>query len=344
VALIRPVILSGGAGTRLWPLSTPELPKQFAPLTGGDSLFVQALQRLAGQPGVSSPIVVTGSAHTKLVAAAAAVSGVDIHLILVEPEGRNTAPASLAAALSSEPADVLAILPSDHLIRDPNAFADAVIQSVGYAAGGSVVTFGVVPSRAETGYGYIELGEPLSGAFRVSRFKEKPGLKEAERLTADGNHVWNSGMFVVSAAGLLMKAQRHCPEILDGVTAAMRAPVDGIVELGAEFLNVERVSLDHAIMEKTEEAVVMPIDVGWDDVGSFEAMWSISKKDDRGNVTSGEVVLIDVEGSLVKATSRTVAVAGVSDVVVVETPDAVLVVPRDQSQLVKDLAERVESD
>ncbi len=338
------MILSGGAGTRLWPLSTPGFPKQFATLTGEDSLFTQALHRLAGRPGVSPPIVVTGSAHAELVKVFAAESGVDIHLILVEPAGRNTAPASLAAALSSDPDDVLVILPSDHLIRDQGAFADAVIHSVEYAVEGSVVTFGVVPSRAETGYGYIELGEPLPGAFRVRRFKEKPDQEEAERLTSGGNHVWNSGMFVVSAAGLLMEASRHCPVILAGVTAAMRAPVDGIVELGAEFLNVERISLDHAIMEKTENAIVMPIDVGWDDVGSFEALWSIAEKDDRGNVTSGDTVLIDVEGSLVKATSRTVAVAGVSDVVVVETPDVVLVVPRNQSQMVRDLAERAESD
>ena len=338
------MILSGGAGTRLWPLSTPGFPKQFATLTGEDSLFTQALHRLAGRPGVSPPIVVTGSAHAELVKVFAAESGVDIHLILVEPAGRNTAPASLAAALSSDPDDVLVILPSDHLIRDQGAFADAVIRSVEYAAEGSVVTFGVVPSRAETGYGYIELGEPLPGAFRVRRFKEKPDQEEAERLTSGGNHVWNSGMFVVSAAGLLMEASRHCPVILAGVTAAMRAPVDGIVELGAEFLNVERISLDHAIMEKTENAIVMPIDVGWDDVGSFEALWSIAEKDGRGNVTAGDTVLIDVEGSLVKATSRTVAVAGVSDVVVVETPDVVLVVPRNQSQMVRDLAERAESD
>ncbi len=338
------MILSGGAGTRLWPLSTPGFPKQFATLTGEDSLFTQALHRLAGRPGVSPPIVVTGSAHAELVKVFAAESGVDIHLILVEPAGRNTAPASLAAALSSDPDDVLVILPSDHLIRAHDVFADAVIRSVEYAAEGSVVTFGVVPSRAETGYGYIELGEPLPGAFRVRRFKEKPDQEEAERLTSGGNHVWNSGMFVVSAAGLLMEASRHCPVILAGVTAAMRAPVDGIVELGAEFLNVERISLDHAIMEKTENAIVMPIDVGWDDVGSFEALWSIAEKDDRGNVTSGDTVLIDVEGSLVKATSRTVAVAGVSDVVVVETPDVVLVVPRNQSQMVRDLAERAESD
>jgi mannose-1-phosphate guanylyltransferase/mannose-6-phosphate isomerase len=338
------VILSGGAGTRLWPLSTPGFPKQFATLTGEDSLFTQALHRLAGRPGVSPPIVVTGSAHAELVKVFAAESGVDIHLVLVEPAGRNTAPASLAAALSSDPDDVLVILPSDHLIRDQGAFADAVIRSVEYAAEGSVVTFGVVPSRAETGYGYIELGEPLPGAYKVRRFKEKPDQEEAERLTSGGNHVWNSGMFVVSAAGLLMEASRHCPVILAGVTAAMRAPVDGIVELGAEFLNVERISLDHAIMEKTENAIVMPIDVGWDDVGSFEALWSIAEKDGRGNVTSGDTVLIDVEGSLVKATSRTVAVAGVSDVVVVETPDVVLVVPRNQSQMVRDLAERAESD
>lgn len=307
-------------------------------------MFVQALRRLAGQPGVSPPIVVTGSAHTHLVEAAVGDSGVGIHLVLVEPEGRNTAPAALAAALSSEPTDVLAILPSDHLIRDREGFADAVIRSVEHALEGSLVTFGVRPSRVETGYGYIELGEPLSGALKVRRFKEKPDRDEAERLTSDGNHVWNSGMFVVSAGNLLTEARRHCPEILQGVAAAMGAPVDGVVELGAEFLDVEGISLDRAILEKTEQAVVMPIDVGWNDVGSFEALWSISEKDGQGNVTSGDTVLLDVEDSLVTATSRTVAVAGISDVVVVETPDAVLVVPRSQSQLVRDLVERVEPD
>lgn len=344
MVLIRPVILSGGAGTRLWPLSTPDLPKQFAPLVEGETLFVRALQLLAAQPGVSQPIVVTGSVHVGLVADSVSAADVAPHLILAEPDGRNTAPAALAAALSSAPDDVLVILPSDHLIRDPDTFAASVVAAVELAVEGSVVTFGVVPNRAETGYGYIELGRPLSGAFKVRSFKEKPGREDAQRMTSDGDHLWNSGTFVVSAAVLLMEAQRHCPDVLAAVSAAMRARIDGVSELGPEFLKVEKISLDHAIMEKTDKAVVMPVDVGWDDVGSFEALWSISEKDDRENVVSGDTALIDVDGSLVRATSRTVAVAGVSDVIVVETPEAVLVVPRNQSQLVRDLAALVEPD
>jgi mannose-1-phosphate guanylyltransferase/mannose-6-phosphate isomerase len=193
------------------------------------------------------------------------------------------------------------------------------------------------------------MGDPLSGDTRASdvrRFKEKPDLPEAVLLASSGRHVWNSGMFVTTAGTLLNEAQHHCPGLLQGVASAIGddPPIGDIVELGAEFREVDSISLDHAIMEKTKEAVVMPIDVGWDDVGSFEALWAVSDKDDQGNVTSGETVLIEVGGSFVKATSRIVAVAGLDDVVVVETPDAVLVVSRDKSQLVKDLLRRVESD
>lgn len=309
---------------------------------------MRTLSRLEGRPGVGAPIVVTGAAHVGLVDAERTRAGIDLFICLVEPEPRNTAPAVIAAALVSAKEDVLVILPSDHLIRDEGEFVAAVQKSVSLATEGRIVTFGIIPTRAETGYGYIEKGDPVSAgtrAFAVRRFKEKPDQEEADMLAASGNCYWNSGIFVTTAGTLLREAERYCPKILGGVTSALGdRPVGEAVELGEGFREVDSISLDHAIMEKTKEAVVMPIDVGWDDVGSFEALWSVSDKDDQGNVTSGETVLIDVGDSLVKATSRTVAVAGLNDVVVVETADAVLVVPRDKSQLVKDLLGRVESD
>ena len=336
------MILSGGAGTRLWPLSTHDQPKQFAPLLPDGSLFTSTLTRLDGTEGVSPPIVVTGAAHSALVTVAASEADVTPHLMIVEPEGRNTAPAAIAAASVSDPEDVLAILPSDHLIGDVEAFSAAVLESVPHAREGRIVTFGITPTRPETGYGYIELGEDAAGAYRVRRFKEKPDLEEAKRLVATGNHLWNSGIFVVMAQALIEEADLLCPEVLRLVKAARREPVEGVLELGSEFGEVEKISFDIAIMEKTERAVIMPIDVGWDDIGSFEALWSVSDKDASGNVVSGDAVLIDVEGSYVKATSRKVAVAGLTDVVVVETPDAVLVVPREQAQMVRDLARRLD--
>ena len=340
--MIRPVILSGGAGTRLWPLSTTTLPKQFATLLPGGSLFARTVNRLNTLEGVVAPFFVTGSAHAGLAAETAADVGVTADLTIIEPEGRNTAPAALAAALCASPEEILVILPSDHLIADVNAFVAVVATAARQAEDGSIVTFGVTPTRVETGYGYIRMGDPVGRGFAVERFKEKPGHDEAARLLSDGSYLWNSGMFVVAAATLVEEASHHCPEILVGVKRSLRPVESGKVVLGDEFGDVQSISFDHAIMEKTRRAVVMPIDVGWDDVGSFEVLWEVSEKDDLGNLTSGATVLRDVSNSYVRATSRTVAVAGMSDVVVIETPEAVLVVPRDRAQAVHDLA--IEAD
>lgn len=341
---IRPVVLSGGSGTRLWPVSTPNLPKQFASLIGGSSLFERTIQRLAPLPETAAPIVITGAGHVELVRATAARAKIDPGLIIVEPMGRNTAPAAMAAALVSDPDDVLVILPSDHLIGDEEGFREAVTRAVEVAAAGHIVTFGIVPRSAETGYGYIEKGPGLDGAFEVERFKEKPELEEAERLYSDGKHLWNSGIFVVTAQLLVDEAARHAPEILEGVKRAMSGPHDDILELREEFGSVEKISFDHAVMEKTSTAAVVPLEVGWDDVGSFDALWAVSDQDEHGNVVSGDVVALDVAGSLVLATSRHVAVAGMDDVVVVETPEAVLVLPRSRSQEVKHLIEDAGTD
>lgn len=337
------MVLSGGSGTRLWPLSTPQLPKQFVPLFQGRSLFELTLSRLAGLPGAAGPTIVTGSRHVSLVDRALAASGVEGFRIIVEPVGRNTAPAALSAALSAGGDDVLVIAPSDHLISDTEAFQEAVVTSAELADEGAIVTFGIEPSRPETGYGYIELGDPHDdAAYRVARFREKPDLGTATSMSTDGRHVWNSGMFVARADNLLEEARRHCPQVLEAVEASMPRAGGARVELGPSFREVEPISIDYAIMEKTSQALVLPIEVGWDDVGSYQSLLAAIGRDDRGNHVSGSVILDGVERSFIWASSRTVAVAGMSDVVVVETEDAVLVLPIERSQEVRDLAGRVD--
>lgn len=340
--VIRPVILSGGAGTRLWPLSTRQSPKQFLSLLE-EPLFEATLRRMRGIPGAGPMIVVTGAEHVPAVDEAIAATEAEVTAVLVEPSGRNTAPAVVAAALVSHPEEVLVVLPSDHLIADDAAFAEAVTEAVELASKGDLVTFGIEPTRAETGYGYIEKGAVIEGGFRVARFKEKPDDEEAERLLARGGHLWNSGMFVFTVGRILEEARRHVPEVVEGVTGALPAQRSGKIRLGDGFSEVTSISVDHAVMENTGHAVVVPLDAGWSDIGSWQAVWALSSRDDAGNVLSGDVVALDVTGSYVRSGSRTIAIAGVDDLVVVETPEVVLIVPREKAQLVRDLAARANS-
>lgn len=319
----------------MWPLSTSQLPKQFVDLLGGRSLFERTLERL---PDASPPIIVAGASHSSLVAEACQRSGVEPRVVILEPAGRNTAAASIAGALVAEPRDVLVILPSDHLIAEPAIFRRLVEEAAEHAAQGSIVVFGITPSRPETGFGYIRAGEERSGAFGVTEFVEKPGLPRAKEMIEDGRYLWNSGMFVLTAATLLSEARDSNPSLVAGVESAMRPSHNGLIEMGEEFAKVESISFDHAVMEKTGKGVVIPLEAGWDDVGSFQSLWQASKRDADGNAVEGDVVLREVTGSLIKATSRRVAVAGLEDVVIIETPDVVLVVPREQAQLVRDLA------
>jgi mannose-1-phosphate guanylyltransferase/mannose-6-phosphate isomerase len=342
---LRPVVLSGGSGTRLWPLSTPDLPKQFVSLFDNRSLFDLTIARVVGIPGAERPIVVTGSGHLALVEQAMSASSVDGSVIVVEPAGRNTAPAAIAAALMAKSDDILVIVPSDHLIADVEGFRAGVAEAARHAADGAIVTFGIEPSRPETGYGYIEIGDSAGGeAFSVRRFTEKPGVDEAAAMAGDGRHLWNSGMFVARADQFVAEASVHCPAILEGVERSLPPDGDGTVHLGESFESVEAISIDYAIMEKTDRALIVPLDVGWSDVGSYQSLLEASDRDGRGNHVSGKVALVDVEGSLVVATARRVAVVGLSEVVVVETEEAVLVIPLDRSQEVRDIAERVERD
>ena len=339
IPAIRPVILSGGAGTRLWPLSRRESPKQFLELLD-EPLFEATLRRAGKIPGAGPATVVTGAEHVAAVEKAVAAASAEVAAVLIEPSGRNTAPAVIAAALVSDLEDVLLVLPADHLISDGAAFTAAVGRAADLARGGELVTFGIEPTRAETGYGYIEKGGVIAGGFRVASFKEKPAAEEAARLFADGAHLWNSGMFVFTAGRIIEEAQRYVPELVTGVSRAMPAGRSGMLTMGDEFAEVASISVDHAIMERTVHAVVVALDVGWSDVGSWQTVWEQSAKDDSGNVVSGEVLTFDVADSYIRSTSRTIAIAGVEGLVVVETPDVVLIVPVDKSQLVKDLAAR----
>jgi len=340
---VRPVILSGGAGTRLWPLSTEPNPKQFLDLMGG-SLFEATLTRLDGLSNLAPLLIITGALHLDAVDRVVRATRSEIESVVVEPQGRNTAPAIIAAALLSDPDDVLVVLPADHLIEDREGFVGAVETAVSIAREGALVLFGVVPDRPETGYGYIETGSPVGAALEVVAFKEKPDAGQAGQLAADGRHLWNSGMFVFTARAILEQCALICPDLLAGVRAAIPDQRGPRIDLAPGFAENPAISIDHAVMEHTKQGLVVPIDVGWSDVGSWEAVWENSPHDASGNVLVGEVASRDVTGSYIQATSRLVAVAGIEDLVVIETPEAVLIVPRRKSQLVREIVADLADD
>jgi len=300
------------------------------------------LTRLEGLAGAESPIVVTGNRHLALVGEELAGIGLEPRAVIVEPVGRNTAPAAIAAALVADEDEVLVILPSDHLIEDDEAFRSALGVAAAHAARGGIITFGIRPTRPETGYGYIEVGRALDGVFAVARFKEKPGPAEAGELAEDGKHLWNAGIFVVGAGQLLDEAEKQHPDLVGAVRAAMPDPHGQVVELGDGFADIDPISIDYAIMEGTTNALVLPLDAGWDDVGSYVSLLHAAERDADGNHSDGDVFLEDVTGSFVKATSRKVVVAGLEDVVVVETPEVVLVMPLNRSQEVRRIQHEVD--
>lgn len=344
-----PVLLSGGIGSRLWPVSTLALPKQLQPLTGGHTMIQATAIRVAGiDAGIHKaqpPIVVCGDRHAEEIRRQLADVGIPPALLIGEPVGKNTAAAIALAALAAPGDATLLVLPSDHVILDRDAFNDAALQAVEAARSGRLVMFGIIPDRPETGYGYIEVAERTdSQVLDVVAFVEKPDMETAAAFVSDGRHFWNGGMFAFTADVVLAALQKHAPEVLEGVRAAMAdaIAVDGIVRPGPEFESLPSISFDHAVMEHTELAAVIPLDAGWSDVGSWATLWEIGERDESGNVVRGDVTAIDVRDSLLWSDTRTMAVVGLDNVVVVETADAVLVMARDRSQDVKVVWEMLE--
>ncbi|MBM4224599.1 MAG: mannose-1-phosphate guanylyltransferase/mannose-6-phosphate isomerase [Gammaproteobacteria bacterium] len=346
--MLQCVILSGGSGTRLWPLSRELFPKQLINLQGGDETLLQAtLTRTEGLPGLLPPAIVCNENHRFLVAEQVRALGVSGAKVILEPCARNTAPAIALAALAADPETLLLVLPADHVIQDKAAFQTAVATAIAMAEQGKLVTFGVVPSAPETGYGYIRCGKSLGQAFHIDRFIEKPDRTTAEGFLTSGGYLWNSGMFLFKASRYLEELAKHAPAILESAreaVSAAKSDLDFLRVDAAAFAKCPSDSIDYAVMEKTDSAAVVPLDAGWSDVGSWSSLHDALDRDASGNALRGDVLSVDTEGSFVLAESRLVATVGVKDHVVVETKDAVLVAPKGRVQDVKKLVEKIKQD
>jgi mannose-1-phosphate guanylyltransferase/mannose-6-phosphate isomerase len=353
--MLVPVILSGGSGTRLWPLSRELYPKQLLPLVGERTMLQETVARVDGLPDLVGPVVVCNESHRFMVAEQMREFDASPQAIVLEPVGRNTAPAVAAAALvaldrarkaGKETDPILLVLPADHVIRDVVAFQSAVAAGRAAAEQGKLVTFGVVPDRPETGYGYIRRAAGQGPAYPVQQFVEKPDSATAQKYVASGEYYWNSGMFMFSARAYLTELKRHAPAMLsaceDAVAAATR-DLDFTRLPKDEFGACPSDSIDYAVMEKTDAAVVVPLDAGWSDVGSWSALQDALPRDGQGNVTTGDVLLEDSSGCYLHSTSRLIGAVGLKDHVVVETKDAVLVAPRDRVQDVKQLVAQLKA-
>ena len=346
---IYPVILTGGAGSRLWPLSREHYPKPLLPLFGDRTMLQQTAVRLTGLKGAHNPVFVCNEEHRFLVAEQVQSLGFKAGAILLEPEGRNTAPALTLAALyllEKDPAAIMVAMPADHVIPDNAIFQKAVNLGVQLADRGQLVTFGVVPGHAETGYGYIRRGNALEGedVYKVDKFVEKPDLVTAQSYVESGDYYWNSGIFAMRADVWIGEMERLAPDILTACQASIaggKRDQDFCRVDKTAFLNSRSDSIDYAVMEKTDKAAVVPLDAGWSDVGAWSALWDISPRDGAGNVTQGDVLTHDVRDTLVLAQSRCVAAIGLEGAVVIETPDAVLVTRRDRAQDVKEIVSQL---
>jgi mannose-1-phosphate guanylyltransferase / mannose-6-phosphate isomerase len=349
--LIVPVILSGGSGTRLWPLSRESFPKQFWPLLSDRSPVQETVLRARG-PGFAPPVVVGSEEHRFLIAEQMREAGITDARIMLEPVGRNTAPAIAAAAMlvaEDDPDAVLWLMPADHSITDTQALLTALHCAAVAARAGKVVTFGMRPTAPETGYGYIEIGPELPaapGVHTVARFMEKPDAATATELVKGSRHLWNSGMFVFTARTLLREMAEHAPEVLPPMREAVAGRKSDLdfIRLAAEpFRACPSISIDYAIAERTREAAVVPASIGWSDIGSWSALWEVSRKDDAGNVAIGDVVLEDARDCYVRSDGMLTAVVGLKDAVVVVTEDVALAMHRDQAQDVKKIVDRLKA-
>lgn len=340
---VTPVLMSGGRGTRLWPLSRSDHPKQLQPLLGTATMMQATAVRLSGVPGVTAPIVVCGSAQLQVVQAQLAEIGCEPMITVAEPVGRNTAPAIAAAALVAPPDSILVVLPADHVVADVGSFQEAVTVAVRAAGDGAIVAFGVVPTRAETGYGYIEASG--DGPVRqITEFLEKPNADTASRFVQDGRHFWNSGMFVFRSDAVLAELRRHAGGVVDAVEQSLSTATGDVMHPGPEFARAPSVPFDVAVMEKTTRGLMVPLEAGWDDVGSWRSLWEVSERDRDENVSVGDVVLHDVRRSYVRANGRPVVVMGLEDVAVVDAGDVVFVASMKHAQDVRGLVEYLDRE
>ena len=346
---IIPIILSGGAGTRLWPLSWGDHPKQFLPLVSERTMIQETLLRLKGLE-LGSPIISCGEGHRFMVAQQIGEVSEKKPTIILEPMAKNTAPAIAAACCAAMKQDkdaVVVVLPSDHVIADVPAFQNAVKAAALNAEKGALVTFGIVPTFPATGYGYVKAaGAETDGAYTLERFVEKPCLEKAQEYLASGEYAWNSGMFVFKASTFLDELKIHSPEMAAlSIEAFEKATVDtDFIRLDKDaFGKIKGDSIDYAVMEKTTKGKVVKLNAGWDDVGSWSALYDISKKDENQNVVKGDVIALDTTSSYIRGGKRTIATIGLDDVVIVDSDDALLVAAKGKIQDVKKIAETIKS-
>ena len=341
--VITPVILCGGSGTRLWPLSRKSYPKQFVPLLGDQSLFQLAVQRVSGT-AFAAPLIITNSDFRFIVTEQLAAAGIDPGAILIEPEGRNTAPAILAAALhlaTTDPDQVMLIAPSDHVMRDTAGFLAAVSAALPAAQAGRIVTFGITPDRAETGYGWLELaGTATDGPIGLIRFVEKPGAAVAAEMLASGKYLWNAGIYLAAASTLINAFQTHAPHLIPPVQAALRdaQPDLGFLRLApGPWAQTDAISIDYAVMERMTDLVAMPLSPGWSDLGDWEAVAREGTADDQGNTHSGNSHAMDCTDSVLRSESDGLALVGIGldNIIAIAMPDAVLVADRRRTQDVR---------
>lgn len=349
---IIPVIMCGGSGTRLWPLSRAQFPKQFLPLVNETSMLQDTLARLPSEH--KAPVFICNEDHRFLVAEQVKQTSSTQSTILLEPKGRNTAPAvALAAlnALTDNEDALLLVLAADHVIKETDKFHQAVSVATVAAEQGKLVTFGIVPTHAETGYGYIQKGSTQRGQqendiYQVAKFVEKPNIEIAQGYLDSGDYLWNSGMFLFKASRYIEELEKFRPDILSACRASMvkvEKDLDFTRPERESFLQCDDESIDYAVMEKTEDAVVVPLDAGWSDVGSYSALWEVCQQDDQHNVIKGDVIAHDTSNSYIHSQNKLIATLGVNNLVVIDTPDAVLIANKDKVQNVKEIVNELKA-